>query len=120
MLRDERDAAYLWDMLETAQIVQRLVAGMTFERYCADRDKQLATERALEIIGEAARRVSEPFKQAHSDIPWSAIIGQRNVLAHDYVKIRQDRVWATLTEHVPKLVAALRPLIPPLPPEVPE
>jgi len=45
----------------------------------------MAVERAVEIIGEAARNITEYFKQVHPEIPWAGIIGQRNVLAHKYL-----------------------------------
>ena len=55
-------------------------------------------ERVLEIIGEAARRVSEPLRPKNPEIPWSRIIAHRNVLAHEYDEIHQELVWKTATE----------------------
>jgi uncharacterized protein with HEPN domain len=75
----------------------------------------LTTERRLEIIGEAARTVSQPFRDAHPEIPWRQIIGLPNVLAHEYGEIRQKRLLAVVTDRIPSLVQALEPLIPPLP-----
>lgn len=74
--------------------------------------RQLALERALEIIGEAARRVSEPFRDAHPEIPWKHIIGNRNVLAHNYDDIVQEVLWTTATRDVPRLAVALLALLP--------
>jgi Protein of unknown function DUF86 len=54
----DRDPAYLWDMLEAAQTLRELIAGLSVAAYLADRKTQLAVERAIEILGEAARRVS--------------------------------------------------------------
>ena len=59
MRPEERDAAYLWDMLDAAHLIEGFTTGVRFEQYMDDRKLQLAVERALEIIGEAARRVSE-------------------------------------------------------------
>jgi uncharacterized protein with HEPN domain len=61
--------------------------------------------------------VSEAFQRAHPEIPWRKIIAQRNVLAHDYGEIQDDVLWQVATVSVPELIAALEPLIPPLPPE---
>ena len=61
MRPDERDAAYIWDMLDSAKTLVTFVAGVSFHSYTRDRKLQLAVERALEIIGEAARRVSEMY-----------------------------------------------------------
>ena len=71
-----------------------------------------AVERHIEIIGEAARRISESTKQAHPEIPWRAIIGQRNVLAHEYDEILHEAVWAIATRRLPELRTALREIIP--------
>jgi uncharacterized protein with HEPN domain len=117
MQPDKRDPAYLWDMLDAAQIVGEFTSGVTYEQYLQDRKLQLAVERSVEIIGEAARRVSEAFKQGHPEIPWRLIIAQRNVLAHEYGEIQQERMWVLATVHIPGLIGKLRPLIPPIPPE---
>jgi len=115
MQLDETDAARLWDMLTYAKEIHRTASGMALEQYLADDDRRLATERRLEIIGEAARSISQAFRDAHPEIPWRQIIGLRNVLAHEYGEIRQERILAVVTDRIPSLVKALEPLIPPLP-----
>lgn len=77
--------------------------------------RQRAVERAIEIIGEAARRVSQDFQQAHAGIPWRSMIAQRNVLAHEYGEILQEHIWRVATQYIPVLTDQLAPLIPPLP-----
>jgi uncharacterized protein with HEPN domain len=72
----------------------------------------------LEIIGEACRRISDQFKQDHAEIPWRQIIAQRNVLVHEYDNIQDEEIWDVVTFHIPKLILKIRPLIPPLPPEI--
>ena len=119
MRPEERDAAYLWDMLDTAKTVRDFVAGASFYTYLRDRKLQLAVERALEIIGEAARHISEPYRQAHPEIPWQSIIAQRNVLAHEYGEIKQELIWKVATMRIPELIALLEALIPPSPTEAP-
>jgi uncharacterized protein with HEPN domain len=113
---DQRDAALLWDILEAAREIRQFTAEVDFAQYAADKMRQRAVEREVEIIGEAARRLSDGFKQAHPEIPWRAIVAQRHVLAHEYGEIRQDRIWAVATVHIPRLMTALEPLLPPLPP----
>ena len=58
MQPEERNAAYLWDMLEAAREVVAFTAGISYHAYANDRMRQRAVERAVEIIGEAARQVS--------------------------------------------------------------
>ncbi len=65
MRLEDRDPAYLWDMLEAARTLSELPAGLSVATYLADRKTQLAVERAIEILGEAARRVSPTVQQAH-------------------------------------------------------
>lgn len=112
MQPEERDVAYLWDMLDAARTVREFVAGANFHQYMQDRKLQLAVERAVEIIGEAARRVSEACREAHPEIPWRSIIAQRNVLAHEYGEIKQERMWIVASSRIPELIALLEPLVP--------
>jgi len=115
MRPEDRDPAYLWDMLEAAHQVREFTEGTTMEGFLGDRKLQLAVERCVEIIGEAARRISETLKAAIPHVPWRDIVAQRNVLAHDYGEIRQDRMWAVATEGIPALIPLLESLLPPLP-----
>ena len=109
---EDRDSAYLWDMLDAATAVLDFIEGMDFDAYLADRKLQLAVERAFEIMGEAARNISPDFQLKHPEIPWKGIIGQRNVLAHNYGAIKQDLVWEALTVSLPDLVDRLEEIIP--------
>lgn len=117
MRPDERDAAYLLDMLKAADKVRRFVQGKTQDDFVADEVLRDAVERNAEIIGEAARKVSEAFKNKHPEIPWRKMIAQRNVLVHEYDKISVDDMWIVATYHIPKLIESLTALIPPTPPE---
>jgi len=108
MQPDQKDAAYLWDMLDAARTVKQLSAGLDFVQYLNDRRTQLAVERSLEIIGEAAGKVSNLFRNAHPEIPWRQIIGQRNVLIHEYGEIKQERIWKTISEDIPQLIENLQ------------
>jgi len=118
MRPSERDAGYLFDMLEHARGIARVLEGRTMEDYLSDEDLRLTVERRIEIIGEAARRVSEEFRRAHPEVPWRKIVAQRNVLAHEYGEIQDDILWRVATVSVPNLVTALEPLVPP-PPQTP-
>lgn len=72
MTRLERDAAYLWDMLDAARQAAEFAAGLDAASLQTDRRTGYAVERALEIIGEAARRVSPETRACHPEIPWAA------------------------------------------------
>jgi uncharacterized protein with HEPN domain len=108
-----RDDAYLLDMLRFAQEVLDYSRGVTRVLYLADQEKRRSIERSLELLGEAARRISRPFREEHPEILWKDIIGQRSVLAHDYGAISDVRVWETATDKIPDLVRVLERLAPP-------
>jgi len=111
MRPEERDAAYVWDMLEAARLAHELLEGSSLEAYLRDRMRQLALERALELVGEPACRVTEGFQSAHPEVEWRSIIGQRNVLAHMYGVIDHARLYKTGTASVPRLIAALEKIL---------
>jgi uncharacterized protein with HEPN domain len=110
MQTEERDTANLWDMLNAAENVSQFMQDVNFEDFMRGRKLQAAVECEVEIIGEAARRVSESFRENHSEIPWRAIIAQRNVLAHEYGEIKQERMWLVATEGVSDLIKK-KPLV---------
>lgn len=111
MRPEERDAAHVWDMLSSARLARELLEGVTRQDYLRDRMRQLALERALELAGEAARRVSDAFQSAHPEVDWRRIIGQRNVLAHEYGAIDQERLYRTGKESVAGLIKALERIL---------
>ncbi|MCU0661512.1 MAG: DUF86 domain-containing protein [Myxococcota bacterium] len=112
MRPEERDPALLWDMLDAALAIADFVAHKTLDDYRGDRMLRGAVERHLEIIGEAANRVSDIFREAHPAIPWRAIIGQRNVIVHGYAEIEHDLVWRVAAEKIPELIDEISVLIP--------
>jgi uncharacterized protein with HEPN domain len=119
MQPEERDPAYLWDMLDALRAVADFMGDRTLEEFLADdRDGQIirmAVERKLGIIGEAARRVSPRLRDEHAEIPWKEIVGLRNVISHEYNKVSYPEIYRIIREQVPKLIGLLEPLVP-LPP----
>jgi uncharacterized protein with HEPN domain len=111
MKPSDRDAAYLWDMLDAARNVRKLTRGLTLANIMKDFRTRLALERSMEIIGGAARRVSEKFRQDHEEIPWQGIIGLRNVIAHEYGELDHNRLYAVAREGVPELIRALEKIL---------
>jgi uncharacterized protein with HEPN domain len=110
MQPEDRDPAHLWDMLQAARDAASIVADVTRERFLGDRVRLLALERSLELVGEAARRVSDTLRKKHPQIPWKEMIGLRNILAHDYGRIDHEKLYTTATNEIPKLITALEGL----------
>ena len=108
---ENRDLAYLWDMREAAREIVQFVQGMKWAKFENDKVVRYAVERQLLVIGEAANHVSDQFRKEHPEIPWGRIIGQRNVLAHEYGEILVERIWVAATKSIPELLELLKPLI---------
>ncbi len=98
-------------MIDAAESVGQFMAGR--QRVDLDRDRMLlfAVVRAIEVIGEAASRVSDETRAANPAIPWSAIVGMRNRLVHGYFDIDTEIVWKTATGELADLLPRLRALI---------
>ena len=114
MQPEDRDAAYLWDMLQAAREVEDMLEDRDLAAFLSDRVLLRAVERSVEILGEAARRVSPPYSTAHPEIPWRLIIGQRNILAHEYGQIDHELLYKTAVEDIPRLIGQIQGLLPPL------
>jgi len=107
MRLDAKDMARLWDMLDAARTAVEFTEGVGFESFLMDRKTRNAVERNLEIIGEAARCVSQETRESLSEIPWRSVIGLRNVLAHEYGEIRYEILWTIVRDKLAPLIARL-------------
>lgn len=114
MRPEDRDTALLWDMREAAREILEFTQNVEVVRFSSDRMRRYAVERQLMVIGEAARQVSDGFKAAHPEIPWQGIVGQRNVLAHEYGEVLVERIWLVAVRNIPDLLRSLDTLIPPV------
>lgn len=108
-----RDEAYLLDILLAARKIVRFSRGYDAEKFAADEVLQHAVMRLIQIIGEAARKISPAYKEAHPQIPWTQIIGMRNRLVHEYFQVETDIVWEVVEKDIPALIPLIKPLVPP-------
>lgn len=104
---------YMGNMLDFAQSIVRKMEGKNRRYFDDDEFLRLALVHLIQNIGEAARQVTKKTRQDHSSIPWSDIIGMRNIIVHDYIDVDYDAVWTVITEDLPQLVNELRKIVPP-------
>jgi uncharacterized protein with HEPN domain len=107
-----RDEAYLLDILIASRKILQFIEGVNREQFDRDELLQNALIRMLEVIGEAARSISEDTKGAHAAIPWRQMIGMRHRLVHEYFRIDLERVWETAQRDIPELLRQVEPLVP--------
>jgi uncharacterized protein with HEPN domain len=115
MQPEERDAAYLWNLVDAGRRIQEFTSGISFSEYVRHASLPSAVERQFEILGEEARKVSASFKSEHPEIPWRRMIGLRNILAHRYYATDNALIWLIIHEKLPPILDQIRGLIPPLP-----
>jgi uncharacterized protein with HEPN domain len=101
----KRDLAYIWDMRTATREIPEFMQGVSQAEFEKNNQLRYAVKRQLMVIGEAARHVLDEYQEEHPEIPWLQIIGQRNVLAHDYGEILVARVWLTATKSLPELTS---------------
>jgi len=98
------ELVYLRHILDAAREACEIVRGMTREELDEDRLRQLALTRLLEVIGEAAARVSPESRKRMATLPWGPMISIRNRIIHGYDTVDYDRIWDTVKTDLPALI----------------
>jgi uncharacterized protein with HEPN domain len=99
-------------MLDHAREAAGMIGGRTRRDLDTDRMLQLAVTHLIEVIGEAASRVTQAGREQHTEIPWNEVIGTRHRIVHGYDSVNHDIVWRILTEELPGLIGALERALP--------
>ena len=94
---------FIWHILENIKNLEEFSAKLTKYEFLKDRLKQYAIIRAVEIIGEAAKNLSQEFKNSHPEVDWKEIIGTRDRIIHHYFGVDLDIVWDIVKKDLPKL-----------------
>jgi uncharacterized protein with HEPN domain len=107
------DLVYVGHMLDTAMTARQLVTGRTRHAFDQDEVLRLALTHLIQVLGEAAGRVSVEYRGRHPEVPWPQIIGMRHRVVHDYLHVNQDVVWEVVSRDLPGLITVLSRIVPP-------
>lgn len=105
-----RDLPYLRDILSEIEKLKNFTSSGR-EEFLRDPKTQYAVIHAIQIIGEAAKRISGELKDTQPDLPWKQISGMRDVVVHDYAGVKIDLVWDTVAESIPMLENVIRTMV---------
>lgn len=105
------DRAFLLHIRDALREVREFVEGEDHESFMENRMAQNAVMRSFEVVGEAARRVSPKFCEAHPEVPWRLMGDFRNKLIHGYFALDLEVIWKTATEDAPMLLAQIEGLV---------
>ena len=108
-----RDEARLLDMQLALRDARDFIAGVSREMFLNDKKLQNAVCMKLEVVGEAARAISSAFKDCHTDIPWSAVVGLRHRIVHEYFRLDLEVIWEIVDREVAELLRLIDPLVQP-------
>lgn len=101
----------LEDILEAGLLIESYIEGLEYESFVEDRRTVDAVTRNLEIIGEAVKNLPESMTMQFPDIPWRAIAGLRDILAHCYFRTEDAIIWDSARNHNPQLMTAAKNLL---------
>ncbi|NLG79711.1 MAG: DUF86 domain-containing protein [Firmicutes bacterium] len=97
------DSDLLSDIEEAVRRIACYVAGMTYDEFLDDVKTQDAVVRNLEVIGEAAKNLSQDLREKYPDVPWKGMAGVRDRLIHHYFGVNLDIVWQIATQELPEV-----------------
>ena len=105
------DTVYLEDINEAIAAIERYVNAVDFATFASEEMRQDAVIRQLEIIGEAANKLSSVFSHINPDFPLRQTISMRNFLIHGYDEIDINVVWKTVQENIPSLKKSVEKIL---------
>jgi uncharacterized protein with HEPN domain len=94
---------YLKDIEEAIRLAIEFTQGMDFDLFCQDTKTIFAVTRAIQIVGEAVKKIPDNIRQQHPQIPWKDVAKMRDKVTHQYFAVKLDVVWDTVQQDFPLL-----------------
>ena len=110
---NERDELRLRHIRDAAHAALDFVEGRTRDDFKADMQLEYAVLHALQIVGEAASKISPETREQHPEIRWRDVIGIRQRIVHDYESVKIDIIWSAVVDDPPPLISQLDAILPP-------
>ena len=111
MSEQRRDKEYLGDIREAMQRIVAYTADLSYEQFMNELKTQDAVVRNLEVIGEAAKKLSSHLRKAYPQIPWKGMAGMRDKVIHHYFGVNYDIVWTVAKQEVPGLLPQIEDIL---------
>ena len=105
------DKVRLQHMLDEANEACKYAENISFDDFLKDGKTARAIIRSVEVIGEAASKISDELRKEHSEVPWQKIVGMRNRLIHVYFDIDYHTLWQTVKENLPALIEQINAIV---------
>lgn len=107
----QRDIGYFSDILDSSRLAVEYLEKISFDEFIKSTAIQDAVIRRIEIIGEAANRISETSREKYDHLPWTEMKGMRNLLIHEYDEIDLKEVWNTVKNDLPALIKEIEKIL---------
>lgn len=102
---------YLYDILEATGKIIAFTKGYNYKKFSMDDRTIDAVIRNLEVIGEASKHIPKKLKDQHQEVDWRAMMGLRNIIAHEYFGVDLRIIWKTARERIPELNKQIKSII---------
>jgi uncharacterized protein with HEPN domain len=102
---------YIKDIMENMENVEKFSENINYEEFIKDKKINYAVVRCIEIIGEAAKQVSEEIRSKYPHVPWKEMAGMRDKVIHFYFGVNLEKVWLVVTRDIPKLKPEIQKIL---------